>query len=114
MTDNCPWCWAELGPDDIMCPSCRQQARRAPTPAPRPESTPAPEAWPSLEPAAQKKKHPRSTARPPLPPAKRGELIVTNPELAPLWQRFLVVVFKVLGFLGRGARRGVEDPFDWL
>ncbi len=119
MTDNCPWCWAELGPDDIMCPACRQQARRAPaspaasTPAPATELTPASEAWPSLEPATRKKKrHPSSTARPPLPPAKRGELIVTNPELAPLWQRFLVVVYKVLRFLGSHIRGLPYGPLD--
>jgi hypothetical protein len=67
-----------------------------------------------LEPTARKKKHPSSTARPPLPPAKRGELIVTNPELAPLWQRFLVVLYKVGRFAGKSVRRGLDDPFDWL
>jgi hypothetical protein len=124
MVDNCPWCWAELGPDDVMCPSCRQQARRAPAPpaasipapapepAPATEPTPASEAWPSLEPAAQNKKHPRSTARPPLPPAKRGELIVTNPELAPLWQRFLVVVYKVGRFFASHVRGLPYGPMD--
>jgi predicted amidophosphoribosyltransferase len=55
--DNCPWCWAELKPDEFNCPECGQQARRAlefspgqasspsqtkpaPPVAPEPEKTP--------------------------------------------------------------------------
>ncbi len=40
MADNCPWCWAELGPEDIKCPACGQQARRVVEPEAAPTAAP--------------------------------------------------------------------------
>jgi hypothetical protein len=42
--------------------------------------------------------------RPPIPPAQRGEFIVTNPEKAPLWQRFLLLLAEALSGCG-------DDPY---
>jgi hypothetical protein len=100
MTENCPWCWAELGPDDVMCPACEQQARRAGRLEAASEPAPAPT--------------PTLPNRPPIPPAQRGELIVTNPERAPLWQRFLLVMYKLWQVVLRVARELLDArPWHW-
>jgi hypothetical protein len=117
MTDNCPWCWAELGPDDEFCPECKQRARRAaPSTAGAPTAPGSPggaQDPPALSPEAEAELNRRyrpvperfgvPASRTPLPPAKRGELIVTNPEKAPWWQRLLVAAYKVFRFLGKAG-----------
>ena len=124
--DNCPWCWAELGPDDEFCPECKQRARRAtPGTAGAPAASPGgAQDPPALSPEAEAELNRRykpvperfgvPASRTPLPPAKRGELIVTNPEKAPLWQRGLVLVYRVVRFLGRAAKEWLEEwPWWW-
>jgi hypothetical protein len=112
--DNCPWCWAELRPDDIMCPECRQQARRASELEPTSPASPLIPDRGSQKERAPRKGLPSRAALPPIPPAKRGEFIVTNPEKAPLWQRFALVMYKVWRFLLKYRRDLFGMPGGFL
>jgi predicted RNA-binding Zn-ribbon protein involved in translation (DUF1610 family) len=78
----CPWCGSKAAPGQQVCPACGHKVWRS------------------------KGLVPGSLA--PIPPAKRGELIVTNPEKAPLWQHLLLLLYRIGRYVAEAAKRSVD------